>query len=132
MMSQILIAEDNAVTLDLLRFNLERAGFAVTTARSGTEAFEAVSTQAFDLILTDFQMPGMDGEQLCRRLRELPQHIQTPIILCSAKGFEFDKDQLRNDCGVTVFVNKPFSPRQMVETVRNILADQSVNCIAAG
>lgn len=131
-MSQILIAEDNSVTLDLLRFNLERAGFTVTTARNGTLAFEAASVQTFDLILTDYQMPGMDGEQFCRRLRELPQHTQTPVILCSAKGYEFDKDQLRKDCGVAAFVNKPFSPRQMVETVRNILADESANCFTTG
>lgn len=131
-MTQILIAEDNSVTLDLLQFNLERAGFTVATADNGTQAYEAAKEQPFDLILTDFQMPGMDGGQFCRRLRELPLHSQTPVILCSAKGFEFNKEQLRSECGVTVFVNKPFSPRQFVETIRNILADQSANCFTTG
>lgn len=122
---QILIAEDNPVTLDLLRFNLERAGFEVTSASSGSQALNIAMERTFDCIMTDFQMPGLDGESLSRRLQKSGANQETPIVLCTAKGFEINKDALRRECGITEFLNKPFSPRQAVELVRGLISAES-------
>ena len=65
----ILIAEDDRVMSDVIRFNLERAGHQTTVARSGTEAWQMLQTQPFDLLITDYQMPGMTGEDVCRAIR---------------------------------------------------------------
>jgi CheY-like chemotaxis protein len=61
---RILIAEDNRILSDVMRFNLQKAGFEVTVAENGTIAVEHLQLQAFDLLITDYQMPGLDGEQL--------------------------------------------------------------------
>ena len=128
---QILVAEDNQAAQDLLKFNLERAGMVVTTASTGTEALQAATNQQFDCIVTDFQMPGMDGETLSRNIRESGPNQTTPIVLCSAKGFEIDKDKLRQECGISEFLNKPFSPRLAVELVC-MLVDQHAAVTATG
>lgn len=126
---RILVAEDNPVTQDLLKFNLERAGLVVTAASSGTSALQAAGEQQFDCIVTDFQMPGMDGETLSRNIRQSTSNKETPIILCSAKGFEIDRDRLQRECGITDFLLKPFSPRLAVELVLS-LAGQSATTAA--
>lgn len=123
---RILVAEDNPVTQDLLKFNLERAGLVVTAASNGTSALQAATEQRFDCIVTDFQMPGMDGETLARNIRESTPNQETPIVLCSAKGFEIDKDRLQQECGVTDFLLKPFSPRLAVQLVLSLASQAAV------
>jgi CheY-like chemotaxis protein len=120
---QILIAEDNLVMAHVLQFNLERAGFEVHAAINGAEALEAALDSTFDLVITDYQMPGMNGEELVRELRSQPNYQDTPIVMCSAKGYEIDTDQLRQDLGISEFVCKPFSPAQMVELIERLAED---------
>ena len=74
----------------VMRFNLQKAGFEVEVAENGRIAAEWLMAEPFDLLLTDFQMPEMDGDELCRRLRECPLNDEIPIIMVSAKGFELD------------------------------------------
>jgi CheY-like chemotaxis protein len=91
---RILVAEDNRVLADVLRFNLQRAGFQVVVASNGQLAIEQLKQAAFDLLITDYQMPVVDGEELCRTIR-LQLHIdQMPILVCSAKGYEVDNARL--------------------------------------
>lgn len=123
---RILVAEDNPVTQDLLKFNLERAGLVVTAASNGTSALEFATEQQFDCIVTDFQMPGMDGEALSRNIRQSTPNHETPIVLCSAKGFEIDKDRLQQECGITDFLLKPFSPRQAVQLILSLASPDAV------
>ena len=91
----ILIAEDNRVMADVLRFNLARSGFSVTVASNGLVAVELLQAGAFDLVISDYQMPGMNGEELCRWMRSDPRYRTGPVLMCSAKGYELDASRLQ-------------------------------------
>ena len=80
----ILVVEDNRVTADVVRFNLERAGFVVSMCGNGRQAVELLESERFDLIITDYQMPKMDGEEFCRHVRQNDRHAEVPIFLVSA------------------------------------------------
>jgi CheY-like chemotaxis protein len=112
---RILIAEDNTVMGHVLQFNLQRAGFTAEVAPNGQAAFEVLQENDFDLVITDYQMPKMTGEELLRAMRDLPRHRDTPAVLCSAKGYEIDVEYFVASLDVKEIVYKPFSPRQMVE-----------------
>jgi len=114
-MKKILVAEDNLPLATILEFNLSRAGFAVTLARNGQRAAEIAQREAFDLIMTDYQMPGLNGEELCASIRRDSLNSDVPIVLCSAKGLEVDVSRLSSEYGVLEVFCKPFSPSEIVE-----------------
>lgn len=114
----ILIAEDNRVMADVLRFNLARSGFSVTVASNGLVAVELLQAGAFDLVISDYQMPGMNGEELCRWMRSDPRYRTVPVLMCSAKGYELDASRLQEELDISRIFYKPFSPRDVVELVR--------------
>ena len=122
-----LVAEDNMATATAIRFNLERAGFEVTVARCGESAWKLLSEHEFDLVVSDFQMPGMTGGQLCERMGQDPRLANVPMILLTAKAFEPDSTQpLQELQGLGVvplrkIMAKPFSPRELVETARGLV-----------
>lgn len=120
---QILIAEDNLVMAHVLQFNLERAGFEVHAAADGALALEAALDDSFDIIITDYQMPRMNGEEFVRQLRTHPEYSSTPIVMCSAKGYEIDTERLERELGIAEVVYKPFSPAQIVELIRSLAAE---------
>ncbi len=122
---KILVADDNRVMLNIVRFNLERAGFAVTVARDGCEAWKLLQAGGVDLLITDYQMPRINGEELCRRLREDPSLSNLPAIMLSAKGLELDLARLREELGLHEVVFKPFSPSCLVATVQACLKEQA-------
>ena len=117
----ILIVEDNCVMADIMRFNFKRAGFDVTLAVNGCEGLERLRERQFDLIVADYQMPQMNGEEFCRRLREDPRHAETPAFLCTAKGFEIDTVKLSEELKITRILTKPFSPRELVAAASEVL-----------
>lgn len=117
----ILIAEDNLVLSDVLRFNLERAGYAVSVTNSGTQAVELLQRTRFEMILTDYQMPGINGEGICRHARSDGIHGSVPIVLISAKCFELDVAQLIAKYALSKVLSKPFSPREVVRSVGEAL-----------
>ncbi len=119
---KILIAEDIPGLARVVQFNLKQAGFDVTVARDGLEAWKFAQVQQFDIVLTDQQMPELNGTELCGRLRELPQYAEVPIILLSAKGLEMDAQQLKDTLGVVAVLPKPFSPAGLIEIVESTLA----------
>ncbi|MGN6136504.1 MAG: response regulator [Aureliella sp.] len=121
---RILVAEDNRVLADVLRFNLQRAGFAVTVALDGNLAIQHLRRDNFDLLITDFQMPGANGEQLCQLVRGELQLDQLPILMCSAKGLELNIDTLKSTYGVSQVIYKPFSMRQIVAFAQTLTASQ--------
>lgn len=118
---RILIAEDNRALADVVRFNLIRSGFAVTVARDGKEAQEHLQRAEFDCVVTDYQMPRMNGEEVCCWIRTQPALADLPVILLSAKGLEVDQERMRRELGVRAFLFKPFSPRELAETVSECL-----------
>ncbi|GAG08969.1 unnamed protein product [marine sediment metagenome] len=119
-----LIADDNRVMLNIVRFNLERAGFAVSVARDGLEAWNLLQSGDFDLLITDYKMPKMNGETLCRRMREDASLRNVPVILLSARGLELDLDQLREQLGLYDVIFKPFSPSALMATVEACLKEK--------
>lgn len=123
---RILIAEDSHVMSGVMKFNLEKAGYEVDVAENGRIAAERLQVEPYDLLLTDFQMPEMDGDELCRELRQCPLNDEIPIIMVSAKGFELDIPMLQNELGIVEVVYKPFSPRQIVETVGQVLSTVNI------
>lgn len=112
--TRILIAEDNVVLGDVIRFNLERSGYAVTLARNGIEALRMVASQPFDLLVTDYEMPGVNGEELCYQVRNVLKLHNIKMVLCSAKGLEIDHEALKAKYAISAIVSKPFSIRHLV------------------
>ncbi len=118
----ILVAEDDRVLAEIVRFNLCRAEFDVLVAHNGQTALEHSAAQKFDLIISDYQMPRLCGKDLCKGIRQGTLNSDTPIIFCSAKGYEIDTDAIQQELQVSRIFVKPFSPRELVETVRELLA----------
>ena len=90
----VLIVEDNRAMAQVLRFNFERAGFETGIAYDGLDAVQQLQAKSFDMVITDFQMPIMDGAELCHHIRHELHLMELPIILCSAKGMEVDAGRL--------------------------------------
>ena len=119
--ARILIADDNRAMAHVVRFNLEKAGHDVGVARSGLEALTMARHGGYDLVVTDYQMPGLNGEEFCRALRAEPRYARTPVILLSAKGLELDLVRLEDELGFAAVLFKPFSPRALVDRVAALL-----------
>jgi DNA-binding response OmpR family regulator len=117
---RILIAEDNRVLADVMRFNLEAEGFEVTVAHNGQKALGIAQTDYFDLVISDYQMPGLSGEELLRGIRADSVNTTAVCVLCSAKGYELDEEQLTDELGLHSIVMKPFSPRDLVVLAQEI------------
>jgi len=119
---RVLVVEDNRVMGDVMRFNFDRAGFSTAVALNGRLAWDLLQAETFALLVTDLQMPEMDGRELCRRIRADSRLVHLPIILLTAKGLEIDRDQLTRELGLNLILYKPFSPRQLVAAAAECVA----------
>jgi two-component system, OmpR family, alkaline phosphatase synthesis response regulator PhoP len=119
---RVLVAEDNVAMGNVIAFNLKKAGLDVVHVASGAAAWQRLQQPGFDLLLTDFQMPGMNGGDLCKRVREEPSLAGLPVILLTAKGLEIDTDYYRDTLRVNALILKPFSPRELLRVVLENLA----------
>jgi DNA-binding response OmpR family regulator len=117
MAQTILIADDEPSIIEVLQYNLEKAGYEVVAAADGLEALRAAFRQTPDLAVLDITMPGMDGLELCGRLR-LEKNI--PVILLTARDSEIDKI-VGLEIGADDYVTKPFSPRELLARVKAVL-----------
>jgi DNA-binding response OmpR family regulator len=120
---KVLLCDDESHILRAAEFKLSRAGYDVSTAANGLEAWEAIQADRPDILVTDLQMPEMDGLELSRRLRECPATHDLPILMLTAKGFEAGHLELAEKCGVLAVLPKPFSPRELLRYVDNVLSD---------
>ena len=117
-MSRILIIEDEEAIADLEKDYLELSGFEVKISNKGDEGLQTAMSQEFDLIVLDLMLPGMDGFEICKRIRE---EKNIPIIMVSAKKDDIDK--IRGlGLGADDYITKPFSPSEMVARVKAHLA----------
>lgn len=120
MKPRILIVEDEAPVVTLLRYNLEREGFEVEAAADGEEALVSVDENPPDLILLDWMLPEVSGIEIARRLRRQAKTKNIPIIMLTARTEE--ADTVRGlDAGADDYITKPFSPAEMVARVRALL-----------
>ena len=124
---RILVAEDNRVLSEVIRFNLQRAGFDVTVASNGAVAIQQLQEEPFDLLITDYQMPEVNGEELCLAVRNELHLEKMPILLCTAKGLELDLEHFQSLYGVIQVIHKPFSMQEITRLVRELTTPQSVS-----
>lgn len=122
---RILLAEDNPAMAKVMQFNLERIGAKVSIAQHGKEAIEILEVEDFNLLVSDLQMPQMNGDELCRYLRQQAKWAVIPIILCSAKGLETSTQTLVRDCDIQKVFYKPFSPQELVSYVEGFAKDSA-------
>jgi CheY-like chemotaxis protein len=120
--NRLLVVEDHAAEAHVISFVLQQAGFGVTLARSGPAAWELLCEREFDLVVSDFKMPGMTGGELCERIRGDERLKRLPIVFLTAKGLELDRDRYLAELSVDAIISKPFSPRELVRKVRECLA----------
>ncbi|HAA37851.1 MAG TPA: DNA-binding response regulator [Firmicutes bacterium] len=123
----ILVVDDEEHIRELVRLYLEKAGFTVAVAADGEEAVESAKKLAPQLIILDIMLPKMDGLAVCREVRKF---AETPIIMLTAKGEEFDK-VLGLELGADDYITKPFSPRELVARVKAILRRVAADTTAA-
>lgn len=117
----ILIVDDEPNIVMSLEFLMRKNGYRVGIARNGTEALAAIAETPFDLVLLDVMMPDVDGYQVCQQLRQRPDRAATKVVFLSAKSRDADV-QKGYDVGADLYVPKPFSTRQLMEKVRELLA----------
>ena len=122
--NKILIVDDEPDIMELVSYNLKKAGFAVSSASDGEEALRMIREKHFDLIVLDLMLPGIHGMELCRILRNNPKTAHIPIIMLTAKGEETDKIQ-GLETGADDYMTKPFSPKELIARVKAILRRRS-------
>ena len=116
----ILVADDESHILHVVSLKLRNAGFRVLTARDGQEALDLASVEHPDLIITDYHMPQLSGLELCQRLRENPATAGIPTIMLTARGYSLEPSDTEQN-GILRMICKPFSPRQLLTTVNEML-----------
>ena len=116
----VLIVEDEVPLVTLLRYNLEKEGFAVCSAGDGEEALLQIAENKPDAVLLDWMLPLVSGLEVCRQIRRAPASRTLPIILLTARGEEADR--VRGlDSGADDYIVKPFSPSELVARLRAVI-----------
>lgn len=105
---KILVVDDEEHILELIKFNLESAGYQVVTAENGEDALRLCSEEKPDLVLLDIMLPGIDGLEVCRRLKSQKETMLIPIIMITTKGEEVDKI-IGLELGADDYITKPFT-----------------------
>ncbi|MBM7541895.1 response regulator transcription factor [Amphibacillus cookii] len=118
MNQKILIVDDEESIVTLLQYNIEKAGFKTTVAYTGVDGLSLATNDSYDLIILDLMLPGMEGTEVCKQLRQ--QKVDTPILMLTAKDDEFDKI-LGLELGADDYLTKPFSPKEVIARIKAIL-----------
>jgi two-component system chemotaxis response regulator CheY len=119
-MQSILAVDDSASMRQMVAFTLKGAGYHVIEAVDGQEAYEKAMTQSVDLVLTDQNMPRMDGVTLVKNLRALATYASTPILILTTESGEEVKSKGRA-AGATGWLVKPFDPTKLLEVIRKVI-----------
>ncbi len=117
---RVLVIEDESDILELLRFNLKKEGYEVDTATDGERGVDFARTRAYDVVLLDLMLPGIDGLEVCRRLRSDPRSETLPVIMVTSKGEEADI-LVGLGIGADDYVTKPFSVKELLARIRVVL-----------
>ena len=119
-MATILIVDDSASMRQMVEFTLKEAGHQVMVAEDGVMALNLAKGATSDLVITDVNMPNMDGITLIRELRALPAYKFTPILTLTTESTT-DKKREGKDAGATGWIVKPFNPEKLLATVNKVL-----------
>jgi two-component system alkaline phosphatase synthesis response regulator PhoP len=117
---RVLVVDDERDILELVRYNLDKEGFQVTGVETGEDALASARTRLPDIVILDLMLPGVDGLEVCRRLKADPKTHAIPIVMLTAKGD--DADVVAGlELGASDYVTKPFSPRVLTARIRAVL-----------
>lgn len=116
----ILVIDDEKDLIELLRYNLEKEGYDVIAANDGQSGLEVIKRHRPELVVLDLMMPGIDGLQVCQRLRADQRTARVPVIMLTAKATEADRI-VGLELGADDYITKPFSPREVVARVKAVL-----------
>jgi len=119
-MAKILAVDDSASMRQMVSFTLKSAGHEVVEAVDGKNALDIAKTQSFNLVITDVNMPNMDGLALTKELRKLPSFKFTPILILTTEAGG-DKKTQGKAAGATGWLVKPFNPDQLLSTIKRVL-----------
>ena len=119
-MVSILAVDDSASLRQMVAFTLKSAGYEVIEAVDGVDALEKLRQRSVDLVLTDQNMPRMDGLSLVKQLRSMPAFAKTPILILTTESGD-DMKQAGRQAGATGWLVKPFDPRRLTEVVAKVL-----------
>jgi two-component system alkaline phosphatase synthesis response regulator PhoP len=119
-MDKILIIQDSPSVNAMLKFRLESGGFSVETAETGEEGIEKTKAGQYQLILLDYNLPGMNGSQVCRILKKQDNTKNTPIVFMSAKDEE-KLQQITKEAGADGYLGLPFEGKKLIDQVMGFL-----------
>lgn len=121
MAASILAVDDSASMRQMVSFTLKGAGYDVVEAADGVEALNIAKSRSVNLVITDVNMPNMDGISLIRELRALASYKFTPLLMLTTES-SADKKQQGKAAGATGWIVKPFNPEQLLNTVKKVLS----------
>ena len=118
-MKRVLAVDDSKTMRNMISFTLNGAGYDVTEAEDGQEALKIAEKSDFDLVITDINMPNMDGITLLKSLRGLSKFSSTPILILTTEGGDDKKSEGRS-AGATGWIVKPFDPNKLLQVVAKV------------
>ncbi|GAB4187578.1 MAG: hypothetical protein Kow00105_02220 [Phycisphaeraceae bacterium] len=118
----VLIVDDEAHIVHIIRYKLEREGFEVVTAGDGQEAYELACELDPDVIVTDFQMPVLSGFEMCVKLHESDQTADIPIVMVTARGHKLSPSELART-NIRQLLCKPFSARELLGVIHDLMLE---------
>jgi two-component system chemotaxis response regulator CheY len=118
----ILVVDDSETVRQVLQLTLVNAGFDVVEAEDGVEALDKLSGAQIDMLITDLNMPNMDGLELIKKVREKGSHRFTPIVMLTTESSE-EKKLAGREAGASGWIVKPFKPEQLLKVVKMVLGE---------
>lgn len=122
MAKKILAVDDSKTMRDMVSFTLKSAGFEVVDAEDGKDALEKLKSHKVDAVVTDLNMPNMNGFDLIRALRAMAEYKMSPILMLTTEGDDAKKQEGKN-AGATGWVVKPFNPEKLVQVVKKVCGE---------
>ena len=120
-----LVVDDEFHIVQVVAIKLRNNGFEVITADNGADAYDLACEHKPDIVVTDYQMPRLTGLELIEKLRANPQTASIPVIMLTARGFAIE-DQQKESLGISACLSKPFSPREVFQTVEDVIRQATV------
>ena len=118
----VVVVEDNEDNLKLVSWILEDENYEFVSFKSGEECLENIDKYNVALILMDISLPGMDGKEATRRLRDIDKYSQLPIIACTAHAIKGEEEEIR-DCGVDDIITKPIDENMLIERLKQLFSN---------
>lgn len=125
MTKRIVICDDEIHILRAAEIKFNRAGYQVFIAADGEEGWRLIREHKPDAVVTDYQMPVLDGLSLAARIRD-SEFSGLPVVMLTARGFELSSEQVKREYGLAHLASKPFSPRELLERIERLIDERTV------